>query len=209
MARYTGPDCKLCRREGIKLYLKGDRCWSKKCAIERRGTKPGQHGQARARKQSEYGVQLREKQKARRMYGVLEHQFSALFEEADRQPGRTGENLLRLLEMRLDNVVYRLGFASSRDEARQMVNHGHFEVNGHKADIPSYHLRANDRVQVRATSKGNEHFQVVQTELRRKTIPGWLSMTADTLSGTVITTPERSECAQDVNEQLIVEWYSR
>src|SRR5438270_9920900 len=159
MARYTGPDCKLCRREGMKLYLKGDKCLTKKCPIERRAYPPGQAGQARRRKPSEFSMQLREKQKVRRIYGVLESQFQKVFAEAERRPGMTGENLLQLLELRFDNVVYRMGFASSRDQARQLVNHGHFKVNGKKANIPSMQLRAGDVITLDDGSEKTEFFQ--------------------------------------------------
>src|SRR6516165_1527750 len=158
MARYTGPDCKLCRREGMKLFLKGERCLTKKCAIERRAYPPGQSGQARRRKPSEYALQLREKQKVRRIYGVLEGQFQRVFAEAERRPGMTGENLLQLLEMRYDNVIYRMGFASSRDQARQLVTHGHFRVNGRKANIPSMQMKPGDVIALNAGSDKKEFF---------------------------------------------------
>ena len=167
MARYTGPVCRLCRREGLKLYLKGDRCFSDKCAIDRRNYAPGQHGQRRA-KQSEYGMQLREKQKVRRVYGVLENQFSNLFKKADRQTGITGENLLRLLERRLDNIVFRLGFADSRNQARQFVRHNHFTLNGRKANIPSMQLQVGDIIQLKEKSKNSSSLVI------NKFLPFWL-----------------------------------
>jgi small subunit ribosomal protein S4 len=208
LARYTGPDCKLCRREGIKLYLKGTRCLTKKCAIERRNTPPGMHGaSSRRRKQNDYALQLREKQKARRIYGVLEMPFHRLFEEAERQPGRTGENLLRLLETRLDNVVYRLGLGSSRDEARQVVCHGHVTVNSKKVDIPSYQVRVGDRVEISEGSRQKEGFKTLSDLAQQHTIPQWLSPQG--LGGQVLSIPLRAECEQIINEQLIVEYYSR
>ena len=208
MARYTGPDCKLCRREGIKLYLKGSRCLSKKCAIERRNTPPGQHGPlARRRKQNDYALQLREKQKARRIYGVLELAFSRLFEEAERLPGRTGENLLRVLETRLDNTAYRLGLGTSRDEARQIVNHGHITVNGRKVSIPSYQVRVGDRIEVAPGSRQKEAFKIIGEQLHTRTVPQWLSQQG--MGGQVLSLPQRADCEQIVNEQLIVEYYSR
>ena len=210
MARYTGPVCKLCRREGMKLFLKGDKCFTN-CTIEKPGRQlpPGQHSQRRSRKVSDYGLQLREKQKARRIYGVLERQFRRHFEAAEKRPGLTGENLLLVLEMRLDNVVYRLGFADSRSQARQIVRHGHIIVNGHKTDIPSYICKPGDELSVNPTSNGNEYFQMVQTALPRKQIAGWMSVSAANLSGRVERVPAREELGLDLNEQLIVEFYSR
>ncbi len=207
MARYTGPVCRLCRREGIKLYLKGDRCYTGKCAIDRRAYAPGQHGQGR-KKPTEYGIQLREKQKARRIYGVLEGQFRGYFEEANRQKGMTGENLLRLLERRLDNVVYRLGFAASRAEARQMVRHGHFDVNGHKVNIPSYLMKVGQTVSLREESKNARIKELIETR-GPKAIPAWLSFDATALSGTVTALPAREDIDVPVQEHLIVEKYSR
>lgn len=198
----------MCRREGIKLFLKGEKCMTKKCPVERRPAPPGQHGQRR-RKQSEYGLHLREKQKARRIYGVLEMQFRHVFEEAQRRPGITGTNLMQLLEMRLDNVVYRLGFATSRDEARQIVRHGHFTVNGRKADIPSYRCRPGDRVAVAPNARGSEYFKTVAEVIRQRSIAPWLSLDADQLQGAVLSLPERADCDQNVNDQLVVEYYSR
>jgi small subunit ribosomal protein S4 len=208
MARYTGPDCKLCRREGIKLFLKGERCMTKKCAIERRPNPPGPH-QQRRRKPSEFGLQLREKQKARRIYGVLERQFRKTFSEASRRTGRTGETLLRFLELRLDNVVYRLGLAANREQARQLVTHGHFEVNGRKTNIPSFRVRVGDTIKVRDRSRGLTYFKEVSETLRQKPVPQWLSLQPETMTGTVLSLPERSDCDQSVREQLIVEYYSR
>ncbi|NLU48208.1 MAG: 30S ribosomal protein S4 [Syntrophomonadaceae bacterium] len=209
MGRYTESVCRQCRREGEKLFLKGDRCYSEKCAVERRPYAPGQHGQGRRAKPSEYGLQLREKQKAKRIYGLMEKQFRNYFKKADRQPGRTGENLLILLERRLDNIVFRMGFASSRKEARQLVNHGHFTVNGHKATIPSMLLRPGDVVQVRETSKDSPKFQEIKDQAAYKTPPEWLSVDVDNLTGSVLAYPTREQIDTAVNEQLIVELYSR
>jgi len=208
MARYTGPVCRLCRREGMKLYLKGDRCYSEKCAIDRRNYAPGQHGQRRS-KHSEYGMQLREKQKARRIYGVLEKQFRSYFEKADRQKGVTGENLLRLLERRLDNVVYRLGFANSRAQARQLVRHNHFTLNGHKANIPSMQVKVGDIIQLKEKSKGSLIIKEIADNLGQKTPPAWLELDPENLSGRVVVLPTRDEIDVPVQEQMIVELYSR
>ena len=209
MGRYTESVCRQCRREGEKLFLKGDRCYSEKCAVERRPYAPGQHGQGRRAKPSEYGLQLREKQKAKRIYGLMEKQFRNYFKKADRQPGRTGENLLILLERRLDNIVFRMGFASSRKEARQLVNHGHFTVNGHKATIPSMLLRPGDVVQVRETSKDSPKFQEIKDQAAYKTPQEWLSVDVDNLTGSVLAYPTREQIDTAVIEQLIVELYSR
>ncbi|SHM85249.1 SSU ribosomal protein S4P [Caldanaerovirga acetigignens] len=208
MARHTGPVCRLCRREGIKLYLKGERCYTPKCAIDRRGYAPGQHGQMK-RKLTEYGVQLREKQKAKRIYGVLEQQFKIYFEEASRKKGVTGENLLRLLECRLDNVVYRLGFAKSRAQARQIVRHGHIEVNGKKVNIPSYQVRPGDVIAVREKSRSLELFKEMAELGRGKVMPEWLSVNYDTLSGEVLRYPNREDIDVPIQEHLIVELYSK
>lgn len=208
MARYTGPVCRLCRREGAKLYLKGDRCYTGKCAIDRRGYAPGQHGQGR-KKMSEYGIQLREKQKARRIYGILETQFRSYFEKAERQQGVTGENLLRLLERRLDNVVYRLGYAGSRVEARQLVRHGHFTVNGRKVNIPSFLTRTGDVVAVREKSRDNNRIKELAEQAARKTPPAWLEVDAEQLSGKVVAVPSREDIDVPIEEHLIVELYSR
>jgi len=208
MGRYTGPSCRQCRREGIKLYLKGERCYTPKCAIERRGYAPGQHGQVK-KKLSEYGIQLREKQKAKRIYGVLENQFRIYFERATRQKGVTGENLLRLLELRLDNVVYRLGFAKSRTQARQIVRHGHIEVNGKKVTIPSYQVRAKDIIAVREKSRDLEFFKEMAELGRTRIVPDWLSVNYDTLTGEVLRVPNREDIDIPVQEHLIVELYSK
>ncbi|WP_031517168.1 30S ribosomal protein S4 [Desulfofalx alkaliphila] len=208
MARYTGAQCKLCRREGLKLYLKGDRCYTGKCAIDRRSYPPGQHGQSR-RKVSEYGLQLRAKQRARRIYGVLERQFRNYFKEAARQPGVTGDNLLRLLERRLDNVVYRLGLAVSRTEARQLVNHGHFEVNGRKVNIPSYLVRVGDEITVRERSKQSAKLKDLIERASEKTPPAWLEYDAEQVKGRVVALPNREQIDVPVEEHLIVERYSR
>jgi len=209
MARYTGPVCKLCRREGMKLFLKGDRCMSNKCAIERRNTRPGQHGGARQRKPSGYALQLREKQRVRRTYGILETQFRKHFAAAARRPGKTSENLLQILEMRLDNLVYRLGFADSRAQARQLVSHGHFAVNGRKVDIPSFIARPNDVIAVRERSKGLEYFKTRALMLAQKPVPGWLRLDSDSLSGRVLAVPGRAELELPFDEQLVVELYQR
>ena len=208
MARYTGPVCRLCRREGIKLYLKGDRCFSEKCAIDKRQTPPGQHGQGR-RRSSEFGLQLREKQKARRFYGVLEKQFESYYEEAARRQGVTGENLLQLLETRFDNVVYRLGFGASRKEARQLVRHGHFLVNGHRVDIPSYIVRVGDVISIREKSQQAGRLKELMEAAQTKTIAAWLELDLTTFSGKVARLPARDEIDTPVAEQMIVEHYSR
>ncbi|MFY9174099.1 MAG: 30S ribosomal protein S4 [Peptococcia bacterium] len=208
MARYTGPVCRLCRREGIKLYLKGDRCYTDKCGIDRRSYPPGQHGQGR-KKTSEYGLQLREKQKARRIYGILEKQFASYFDMAERQPGVTGENLLTLVERRLDNVVYRLGFASSRPEARQMVRHNHFTVNGRKANIPSILLKEGDVIQVKEKHQNSERFQILKEKLATRIIPEWLELDREQLVGKVVAMPTREQIDVPIEEHLIVELYSR
>jgi small subunit ribosomal protein S4 len=211
MARYTGSKCKLCRREGEKLYLKGDRCYSPKCAFERRSYAPGLHGRSRSfrRKTSDYGAQLREKQKARRIYGVLERQFRRYFQLAVKQTGLTGSNLLQILERRLDNVIYRLGFATSRDQARQLVTHGHFEVNGQRARSPSMLLKPSDEVSVREGSGKLSYFQDMRGTLENVTTPEWLSLDAEHLRGKVGAFPAREQIDVPVREQLIVEFYSR
>ncbi|MGI6225190.1 MAG: 30S ribosomal protein S4 [Peptococcales bacterium] len=208
MARYTGPVCRLCRREGMKLYLKGDRCFSDKCAIDRRNYAPGQHGQRRS-KNSEYGLQLREKQKVRRVYGVLEGQFRGYFVKADRQQGVTGENLLRILERRLDNVVFRLGFADSRAQARQLVRHNHFTLNGHKANIPSMQVHVGDVIQLKEKSKNSIVIKEIIENLGQKTPPAWLELDKENLSGRVIALPNRDDIDLPIQEHLIVELYSR
>src|SRR5438477_8374889 len=209
MARYIGPVCRLCRREGMKLFLKGERCYTEKCAIEKRNVPPGQHGRARKAKMVGYGIQLREKQKVKRTYGVLENQFRRYFEAADRQKGITGELLLQMLERRLDNVVYRLGFATSRPQARQLVRHGHFTVNGRKVDIPSYQIRQGDIVAVRTSSAENVTIQHAVEEVKGRGIPEWLSMEATGLAGRVSQLPTREQINLPVEEQLIVELYSK
>ncbi len=208
MARYTRSVCRLCRREGQKLYLKSDRCYSDKCAIERREYAPGQHGQ-RKKKVSEFGLQLREKQKARRIYGVLEKQFRKYFREAERQKGITGDNLLRLLERRLDNVVFRLGFAGSRVEARQLVRHGHFRVNGSRVNIPSFLVRVGDEISVNEASKGSPKFKEIAEAAAHKTPPAWLEADVENFTGRVIALPQREDIDVPVEDHLIVELYSR
>ena len=208
MARYTASVCRLCRREGAKLFLKGSRCYTKKCAFERRPSPPGQHG-VRRRKVGEYGLQLREKQKVRRVYGVLERQFRNYFRVASTHSGVTGEYLLRTLELRLDNVVYRMGFATSRAQARQLVGHGHFAINGTPTNIPSFQVRQGDKVEVRETRRGREPFKIAKETLRNHQAPEWLSIDGANLSGTVADLPRRDQMPLDLNEQLVVEYYSR
>ena len=213
MARYTGPVCKLCRREGEKLFLKGERCFSSKCPFERdRGYPPGDHGrlaQFRRRRTSDYSRQLREKQKVRRIYGVLERQFRRYFREAERRPGLTGENLLTLLESRLDNVIYRLGFADSRAQARQLVGHGHFVVNGRRTNIPSYIVRPQDMVVVREGSRKRTYFKERAERLDEGRVPNWLSLDPKTMTARVLKVPAREDIDTTLNEQAIVEYYSR
>ena len=208
MARYTASVCRLCRREGAKLFLKGTRCYTKKCSFERRPTPPGQHG-VRRRKVGEYGLQLREKQKIRRVYGVLERQFRNYFLEAQTHPGVTGEWLLRSLELRLDNVVYRMGLASSRPQARQLVGHGHFAVNGRPTNIPSFQVKPGDRVEVREGRRAREPFKLAKETLKSHQAPEWLTVDAASLSGTIGASPSRDQMPLDLNEQLVVEYYSR
>ena len=213
MARYTGPVCKLCRREGEKLFLKGQRCFSPKCPFEKdRGYPPGEHGrlaQFRRRRLSDYSRQLREKQKARRIYGVLERQFRRYFHEAERRPGLTGENLLSLLESRLDNVIYRLGFADSRAQARQLVQHGHFVVNGRRTTVPSYIVRPRDNITVREGSRKRTFFKDRTEYLDEGKVPSWLSLDAKAMTARVLKVPVREEIDTTLSEQLIVEYYSR
>lgn len=206
MAKYTCADCRQCRREGQKLFLKGERCTSKKCAMERRPVPPGQHGMGR-KKASEYSLQLREKQKARRAYGLLEKQFHGYYEEAERMRGVTGENMLSLIERRLDNVVYRMGIGASRSQCRQIVNHGHITVNGKRVDIPSYQVRIGDVIAVSENKKDNAIFK----ELRgaRIVMPKWLEFNTETLVGKILDTPKREDIDLNINEQLIVELYSK
>ena len=206
MARYTEANCRLCRREGQKLFLKGERCYSSKCALERRNYAPGQHGQAR-KKQSDYGIQFREKQKAKRFYGVQETQFRNLYEKAVKRPGKAGENLMILLETRMDNVVFRLGFASSRKEARQLVTHGHFTVNGKKADIPSMELKAGDVIRVKEKSQSSPKFKEVKE--MSITVPSWMSVDVEKLEGKIVNIPSRADIDTPVAEHLIVELYSK
>lgn len=208
MARYTDSVCKLCRREGQKLFLKGDRCYTDKCSVNRRSYAPGQHGQDR-KKVSEYGVQLRAKQKARRFYGVLERQFRNYFDIASSKPGITGENLLRLLESRLDNVVYRMGFASSHAQARQMVRHGFFTLNGHKANIPSQRVRAGDVVTFKESTRSRDYVKGVLESNGSRPVPKWLDVNRDTLEGKVVSLPNREDIDLNVEEHLIVELYSK
>lgn len=209
MANYNGPVCRLCRREGTKLFLKGERCYSDKCSVAKRAFPPGQHGQRRRAKVSDYGLQLREKQKARRIYGVMERQFRRYFRAANRAKGVTGERLLQILELRLDNVVYRLGFADSRSQARQLVNHGHFSVNGKKVDIPSYLVKENDEIVVRESSRGVTYFKNLGEVLSERRVSEWLTLDAANFAGRVVRLPEREEIDIPVQEHHIVEMYSR
>ncbi|ACB83821.1 30S ribosomal protein S4 [Natranaerobius thermophilus] len=209
MARYQGPVCRLCRREGTKLFLKGERCYTDKCAIDKKAYAPGQHGPTRRSKQSEYGMQLREKQKARRIYGVLENQFRRYFREADRKKGITGQTLLRLLETRLDNVVYRMGFAASRAEARQFVNHGHIMVNGKRVNVASYEVKPGDEVVVREKSRDIPRVQELKELAEGYRVPEWLEADHENFTGRVVRYPEREEIDVPVEEHLIVELYSR
>lgn len=208
MARYTGPDCRRCRREKMKLYLKGSKCEGPKCPLESRPYPPGQHGRGRL-KETEYLLQLREKQKARRVYGVLEKQFVRYYDEANRQKGKTGEALLQILEMRLDNVVYRAGYAKSRDMARQLIRHGHFAVNGRKVDIPSYQVSEHDIVEVRKSSVELTPFVVARAEAGERTVPAWLEAIPSALKILVHSVPARQVIDTPVQEQLIVEYYSK
>lgn len=208
MARYTGAVCRLCRREGQKLFLKGERCYSEKCSVGLRGYAPGQHGQGR-KKSSEYGMQLRAKQTARRFYGVQENQFHHYFEIAERKQGITGDNLLRILESRLDNVVYRVGFASSRAEARQLVGHGHYEVNGKRVDIASYLLKAGDVVSICEKSRASEKIKAVVEANSARPVTEWIDVDRNNLSAKIIALPTREQIEAPVDEQLIVEFYSK
>lgn len=208
MARYTGPVCKLCRAEGMKLYLKGERCFTDKCAIERRNYPPGQHGQRRS-KVSDYGIRLREKQKVKRIYGVLEKQFKRYFQKAAKQKGVTGAALLLSLERRLDNVVHRLGFASSIKEARQLVRHRHILVNGKLVDIPSYQVSKGDVIEVKAKSRENVRIKESLTAAQRRGVPSWLSLDAANFKGTVVELPKREDITPQIQEQLVVELYSK
>ncbi|MCD6505737.1 30S ribosomal protein S4 [Candidatus Poribacteria bacterium] len=208
MSKYLGPVCKLCRREGMKLFLKGQRCFTDKCAFERRPYPPGEHGR-RSSKLSPYGIQLREKQKVKRLYGVLERQFKKYFRMAEKQRGITGENLLRILESRLDNVVYRMGFASSRREARQLVHHGHFTVNGRRVDIPSYLVKAGDVIEVAPKSKQVERILNAIDMAQQRGVPEWIDVDYDQMKGTIRALPTRDQISEDIQEQLIVELYSK
>jgi small subunit ribosomal protein S4 len=208
VARYTGAVCRLCRREGLKLFLKGERCYTDKCAIERRNYPPGQHGQARP-KFSEYSIQLREKQKLRRIYGVLEGQFRRYFKMADRAKGVTGDTLLQLLERRLDNMAYRMGFATSRSEGRQLVRHGHFTVNGRKVNIPSYLVKPGDIVAVTEKSQKVTRIQEALELAQRRGVPDWLEVTSEQFSGRVKALPTRADLTMPINEKLVVELYSK
>ena len=208
MARHTESVCRLCRREGAKLFLKGTRCYTKKCSFERRPTPPGQHG-VRRRKVGDFGLQLREKQKIRRVYGVLERQFRNYFREAQTHQGVTGEWLLRSLELRLDNVVYRMGLASSRAQARQLVGHGHLAVNGRPTNIPSFQVKPGDRIEVRESRRSREPFKLAKETLKSHQAPEWLTVDAASLSGPISASPSRDQMPLDLNEQLVVEFYSR
>ncbi|MBE0415862.1 MAG: 30S ribosomal protein S4 [Dehalococcoidia bacterium] len=209
MARYTGPVCRLCRRQGEKLMLKGERCASRKCAMERRKLPPGQQRRPRRRKVSDRGLQLKEKQKARQSYGVLERQFRRHFASAEKRPGITGENLLQILEMRLDNVVYRLGFADSRRQARQIVSHGHITLNGRKTDIPSCAVKSGDIIAWGERSTRTEHYKRIAQQIQDKIVPNWLSLDRENLRGQVLTPPSRADIDLRLDEKAIVEYYSR
>jgi small subunit ribosomal protein S4 len=209
LANYTGSDCRICRRENMKLFLKGDRCYSDKCAFDRRSYPPGEHGERRGRKTSDYGIQLREKQKIKRIYGLSEKQFHLFFERADRQKGITGTNLLVALERRLDNVVYRLGFASSRAQARQLVQHSHFLVNGKKVNIPSYEVKVGDSVEIRERSRTLQLIQDSMDAVVRRGVPQWLDLEKENLKGMVKNLPVREDLTMPMQEQLVVELYSK
>jgi len=209
MARYTGPVCRLCRREDMKLFLKGERCYTDKCGYERRQYPPGQHGQSRRRKRSDYGEQLREKQKVKRIYGIAERQFRGYFFKATRMKGVAGENLIQLLERRLDNVVYRMGFASDHAEARQLVRHGHFTVNGKKVNIPSYLVRATDQVAVREPSKTIARISEALAAVDRRGVPQWIDLDKDGMKGAIRQLPSREDVTLPIREQLIIELYSK
>ena len=208
MARYTGPVCRMCRREGTKLYLKGERCLTDKCPVTRRGTVPGQHGAGR-KNVKEYGLQLREKQTARRYYGVQEKQFVTYYEQADKKEGVAGENLLTILECRLDNIVYRMGLASSRKEARQFVRHAHFTLNGKKVDIPSIICKTGDVVALKEKSRASEKFKALQEQMQTAVVPKWLEADADNFSAKVVALPKREDIDFPFEEQLIIELYSK
>lgn len=209
MARYTDSSCRLCRREGLKLFLKGDRCYSEKCAFERRGYAPGQHGQSHKKQASDYGVQLREKQKLKRMYRLLEKQFRGYFEKADKLKGVTGTNLLVLLERRMDNMIFRMGFSNSRDEARQLVTHGHFLVNSKPVNIPSYLLKAGDVITVKEGSRNITRIQEAVETVTRRGVPQWLALDKESFNATIKMLPVREDLTMPVQEQLVVELYSK
>ena len=209
MARYTGPVCRLCRREDMKLFLKGERCYTDKCGYERRSYPPGQHGQSRRKKRSDYGEQLREKQKVKRLYGIAERQFRGYFFKATRMKGVAGENLIQLLERRLDNVVYRMGFASDHAEARQLVRHGHFTINGKKVNIPSYLIRPRDVVQVREASKTITRISEALAAVDRRGVPQWIELDKDGMRGGIKQMPAREDVTLPIREQLIIELYSK
>lgn len=209
MARYTGSVCRLCRRENLKLFLKGDRCYSDKCAYDRRGYVPGEHGQRRGRKISDYGIQLREKQKIKRIYGLTEKQFRLFFQRADRKKGVTGTNLLVMLESRMDNVVFRLGFANSRNQARHFVRHGHFAVNGRRVDIPSYLIKVGDVIEVREKSRKMQALADALDAVVRRGVPQWLELEKENMKGIVKSLPEREDLTMPMQEQLVVELYSK
>lgn len=209
MARYIGPVCRLCRREDMKLFLKGERCYTDKCGYERRSYPPGQHGQARRRRRSDYGEQLREKQKVKRIYGVAEKQFRGYYHKASRMKGVTGDNLIQLLERRLDNTVYRMGFVSDHAEARQLVRHGHFTVNGRKVNIPSYLVRANDVIEVRERSRKMTRISEALGVVERRGVPGWISLEAAAFKATVKQLPARDDVTMPIREHLIIELYSK
>jgi len=209
LARYTDASCRMCRRENVKMFLKGDRCYSDKCSFERRAYAPGQHGQNRFRKMSDYAVQLREKQKVKRMYGMLERQFKGFFQKADKAKGVTGENLLYMLERRLDNVVFRLGFAASRNQARQLVRHNHFLVNNRKVNIPSFQVSEGDEITLKEKSRKNELINDNLDAVVRRGIPSWLELDRDRFLGKVTAAPNRDEITMPIQEQLIVELYSK
>ncbi|MFZ7124701.1 MAG: 30S ribosomal protein S4 [Desulfobacterales bacterium] len=209
MARYTGSVCRMCRRENMKLFLKGDRCYSDKCAFDRRSSPPGQHGERRGRKPSDYGIQLREKQKVKRMYGLTEKQFRLTFDEANRKRGVTGTNFLVLLERRLDNVVYRMGFASSRNQGRQMVRHNHILVNGKRVNIPSYKVKIGDVVEVREKSRNVQAIADSLDAVVRRGVPQWLDLNKESMKGAIKSFPVREDLTMPMQEQLIVEFYTR
>lgn len=209
MAKNLGPKCKLCRREGEKLFLKGERCHTAKCAIIKKNYPPGIHGPKGRGRQSDYSIQLREKQKAKRIYNLLENQFKITFEKANKQKGDAGENLLKMLETRLDNVVYRLGFAISRNQARELVNHGHFTINGKKVDIPSCQVKIGDIIAIKPSSKKNKFFNNLAERLKKVEVPSWINLDSSELSGKILHQPSKNDIEMKINTQMIVEFYSR